>query len=133
MTKKKEDPQLEPDKVTEETPSAEQTAEQAQGSTEVAASDEQVDEQVQEPSGGANSQEQDVEQTAEQAQEASEDAQTSVLEDIARRTMREHDLDRVYVTSDGTAFYARHDAHNHARNLVDDTIFAIEPTEEENE
>lgn len=111
MTKKKEDPQLEPDKVTEETPSAEQTAEQAQGSTEVAASDEQ---------------------TAEQAQDTFEDAQTSVLEDIARRTMREHDLERVYVTSDGTAFYARHDAHNHARNLVDDTIFAIEP-EEDNE
>lgn len=129
MTKKKEDPQLEPDKVTEETPSAEQTAEQAQGSTEVAASDEQV----QEPSGGANSQEQDVEQTAEQAQDTVEDAQLSVLEDIARRTMLEHGLERVYVTSDGTAFYTRHDAHNHARNLVDDTIFAIEPLDEDNE
>lgn len=128
MTKKKEDPQLEPDKVTEETPSAEQTAEQAQGSTEVAASDEQVDEQTQ---GGTEVAASD-EQTAEQAQDTFEDAQTSVLEDIARRTMREHDLERVYVTSDGTAFYARHDAHNHARNLVDDTIFAIEP-EEDNE
>lgn len=128
MTKKKEDPQLEPDKVTEETPSAEQTAEQAQGSTEVAASDEQVDEQTQ---GGTEVAASD-EQTAEQAQEASEDARTSVLENIARRTMREHGLERVYVTSDGTAFYTRHDAHNHARNLVDDTIFAIEP-EEDNE
>lgn len=128
MTKKKEDPQLEPDKVTEETPSAEQTAEQAQGSTEVAASDEQVDEQTQ---GGTEVAASD-EQTAEQAQDTFEDAQTSVLEDIARRTMREHDLERVYVSSDGTAFYARHDAHNHARNLVDDTIFAIEP-EEDNE
>ena len=51
----------------------------------------------------------------------------SVLEDIAKRTMRDHGLDSVYVTSDGTAFYTRHDAHNHARNLADDTILAIEP------
>lgn len=53
--------------------------------------------------------------------------QTSVLEEIARRAMRDGGLECVYVTSDGTAFYARHDAHNHARNLSDDTILAIEP------
>lgn len=54
----------------------------------------------------------------------------NVLEDIALKTKREHNLDRVYVTSDGTAFYTRHDAHNHARNLADDTIVAIEPLED---
>lgn len=56
---------------------------------------------------------------------------TSVLEDIALKTKREHNLECVYVTSDGTAFYTRHDAHNHARNLVDDTIVSIEPLNQE--
>lgn len=64
---------------------------------------------------------------AEQDKEEVDATQTSVLEEIARRAMRDGGLECVYVTSDGTAFYARHDAHNHARNLSDDTILAIEP------
>lgn len=62
-----------------------------------------------------------------QEQESTQATTSSVLEDIAYSTMREHGLTRVYVTTDGTAFYERSDAHNHARNLEDDTIFAVEP------
>lgn len=109
MSKKHEDLQLEPVQATEVAASEAQPGAEA---TAVAASEAQPNAEA---TGIATS----------------EESQMSVQEDIARRTMLEHNLECVYVTSDGTAFYARHDAHNHARNLADDTIFAIEPQKEE--
>lgn len=54
-----------------------------------------------------------------------EEAKKSILVAIAEATLKEHNLDEVHVTADGQAFYALSDAHNHARNLADDTIISI--------
>lgn len=51
--------------------------------------------------------------------------QRSLLVEIAERVLKEHQLSEVHVTSDGQAFYVRMDAHNHARNLQDDTIISL--------
>ena len=53
--------------------------------------------------------------------EAPADTPTA-LSAIAQQILQEYDLDIVFMTTDGTAFFGYSDASNYARNLTDETV-----------
>lgn len=58
---------------------------------------------------------------SEQAEAAKDEAPTA-LSSIAQQIIRDHGLDIVFMTSDGTAFFTFNDATNYGRNLVDPDV-----------
>lgn len=63
-----------------------------------------------------------------------EDEAPSALSDMAAQILRDNDLDVVFLTIDGTAFYGYSDAINYAQTLADDSVqvfFRTPPTDED--
>lgn len=54
--------------------------------------------------------------------EAAKDEAPTALSSIAQQIIRDHGLDIVFMTSDGTAFFTFNDAANYGRNLVDPDV-----------
>lgn len=54
--------------------------------------------------------------------EAAKDEAPTALSNIAQQIIRDHGLDIVFMTSDGTAFFTFNDAANYGRNLVDPDV-----------
>ena len=54
--------------------------------------------------------------------EAAKDEAPTALSSIAQQIIRDHGLDIVFMTSDGTAFFTFNDATNYGRNLVDPDV-----------
>ena len=54
--------------------------------------------------------------------EGPKDEAPTALSSIAQQIIRDHGLDIVFMTSDGTAFFTFNDATNYGRNLVDPDV-----------
>ena len=76
----------------------------------------------------------DAQDEEEEEDTSYEDEAPSALSDMAAQILRDNDLDVVFLTIDGTAFYGYSDAINYAQTLADDSVqvfFRTPPTDED--